>query len=116
MTTLKLPIPDVGGDQYYIQFIAECQNDGAWTLCSKTNCTLNTGGFEKVNAALENMRNKITPIYKRDYTLHYDIESIFVMLQELEDAHLNYNPKNKSAILERTVGNCHFSHVLKMLH
>ena len=115
MTTHELPIPDVGGDHYYIQFIAECHRDGSWSLLRKTNCTLNTCGFEKIDTALKNISEKTPFLYTLSRNRHYDIESIFTILDELESALLDYSPKNRTIIKAKELPNTHFSNVLKIL-
>jgi hypothetical protein len=115
MTTHELPIPNVGGDRYYVQFTVECHGDGSWTLEDHTNCTLNTTGLKEIRKTLVNIHEKIPHLYKNNGDIHYDIESIFVILQELEDAFINYNPKNKALIENKEIHNTHFSHVLKIL-
>jgi len=115
MTTHQLPIPNVGGGRYHIQFIAECHRDGSWTLYKKTNCTLNTCGFEKIDDALTNVQDKVPFIYKLSGDEHYDIESIFTILEELESALLDYSPKNRAIVGAKELPNTHFSNVLKIL-
>jgi len=89
MTTRKLVLPDVGGG-YYIRFHAE-KKKGSWRVNYETNCDFDTEGKKK---SLNAFREAQTA-HKSKNDGHLYVETVMMILADLEEAHLAYTQGSK---------------------
>lgn len=113
MTTHKLPIPDIGGNEFYIQLTATCDLDGFWTIGYKTNCKVNTNGMRKSIEAFHNAQDKTMGHFGENGKQYFDFDSAYIILREIEEAHMAYHPSRKR--VKHGDNPTHFSHAEKLI-
>jgi hypothetical protein len=95
MTTRALPLPDKGNMYPYLRFTAEKDKHGRWTIYTDSNDIWSAKyyqGYKLSNAAVRAAIAKhSTSTANGDNKLNFD--SAFMILRELEEAHLKYSNK-----------------------
>lgn len=113
MSTHKLPIPDIGGNEFYMQFTATCDGDGFWSIDYKTNCKVNTSGLRKSIEAFHNAQEKTMGHFGANGKQYFDFDSAYIILREMEEAHMAYHPSRKR--VKHADNATHFSHAEKLV-
>ena len=113
MTTHKLPIPDIGGNEFYMQITAICDADGFWSMDYKTNCNINTNGLRKSIDAFHNAQDKTMGHFGLNGKQYFDFDATYIILREMEEAHMAYHPSRQK--LKHEKNPTHFSQAEKLV-
>jgi hypothetical protein len=96
MVTRKLPVPDMGGDDKFVQFTARRDSEGYWTLSSKNNLKTVTQGVETLSQAFQKAIDKHlscaraqTPNLRQKQSL-MTFDSAFLILRDMEQSLLAF--------------------------
>ena len=97
MTTRKLPIPDLGDPNKFVQFIAKRTKEGYWTINYKNNVKSITAGFQTIKDAYPVAVKKHSGAAPSStLTQTYNFDTAFLILRDMEETLL----KHSGAVLD----------------
>lgn len=113
MGTKKLPIPDFGGEDYYVRFVAKRDKRGQWEISSETNCTMSVAGMEKCREALAKLKKDVKGETGGTHWLNLD--ETFLVLSGIEKSLLDYDKRCPGKSADPETPKDHFGKVLERM-